>query len=222
MMMETNKKMLSELIASQPTGKEVLDWTLTREEDLRDPRLVPLINRACRELGIPLEVRTSTIPGAGYGLFATEDFLSGEPITVYGGEYSPDEREGAYVVNTQDGGTLDARLNFRLGEMGRWANTTTAAGSIGAGIGFMKERGAYLQATRDIGPGEEIFCDYGEHYSFDAPEAAQPLLKKNRCAECRVPTNLGCSACKRVYYCGVQCQRLGFSVHSRTCLSRLH
>jgi hypothetical protein len=129
-------------------------WRVDLEKDLVNPMLVPLCNWVV-EHAYPQElactrIAPSTIPGAGYGLFATRDIAVGRQITVYGGEYFEDKNDypkvlgvdSAYVIELKEIETiekstrrylpdtkvirypiLDGELHFAVWEHGRWANT---------------------------------------------------------------------------------------------------
>ena len=70
--------------------------TITEEERQADRRAA----KQWATIGDGLEVRPSGIPGAGNGLFATQDFASG-PITMYDGDRLQDGKEGACKLAVQ-------------------------------------------------------------------------------------------------------------------------
>jgi SET domain-containing protein len=121
-----------------------------------------------------LKVDVSTIPNSGKGLFAKKDFKKGEYICKFTGDYI-DSKElekrdvggarSAYFIYIDDDTTLDVYDSKCLA---KYANDAE---------GFRKIRGKknnsalaqdgkniYIQATKDIDAGDEIFVGYGKDY----------------------------------------------------------
>jgi hypothetical protein len=121
-----------------------------------------------------LKVDVSTIPNSGKGLFAKKDFKKGEYICKFTGDYI-DSKElekrdvggarSAYFIYIDDNTTLDVYDSKCLA---KYANDAE---------GFRKIRGKrnnsalaqdgkniYIQATKDIDAGDEIFVGYGKDY----------------------------------------------------------
>ncbi len=113
------------------------------------------------------EIRTSTIEGAGMGLFAGHAIGEEETIGYYTGEvitekefHDPDRPFSAYVMwVTKD--------HILVGE-GPKANYTRYINHDDEPNAFLvvssRWKTARFQALRDIEPGEEIFFDYGDDY----------------------------------------------------------
>ena len=119
------------------------------------------------ELG--LAVNTSTIPGAGLGLFAMRDFESGAVVAAYYGEVLSfarmalrENREyimGGFGMNA----FVDAAQ--QLDCPARYINDCFDASKLNAR--FVKDpalRRATAVATRAVRAGEEILASYGEDY----------------------------------------------------------
>ena len=113
------------------------------------------------------EIRTSTIEGAGMGLFARHAIGEEDTIGYYTGEvitekefHDPDRPFSAYVMWV----TKDYIL---VGE-GPKANYTRYINHDDEPNAFLvvssRWKTARFQALRDIEPGEEIFFDYGDDY----------------------------------------------------------
>ena len=113
------------------------------------------------------EIRTSTIEGAGIGLFARHAIGEEDTIGYYTGEvitekefHDPDRPFSAYVMwVTKD--------HILVGE-GPKANYTRYINHDDKPNAFLvvssRWKTARFQALRDIELGEEIFFDYGEDY----------------------------------------------------------
>ena len=113
------------------------------------------------------EIRTSTIEGAGMGLFAKHAIGEEDTIGYYTGEvitekefHDPERPFSAYVMwVTKD--------HILVGE-GPKANYTRYINHDDEPNAFLvvssRWKTARIQALRDIEAGEEIFFDYGEDY----------------------------------------------------------
>ena len=113
------------------------------------------------------EIRTSTIEGAGMGLFARHAIGEEDTIGYYTGEaitekefHDPDRPFSAYVMWV-------TRDHILVGE-GPKANYTRYINHDDEPNAFLvvssRWKTARFQALRDIEPGEEIFFDYGDDY----------------------------------------------------------
>lgn len=191
-------------------------WRVGLEEDLANPMLVPLCNWVV-EHAYPQElactrIAPSTIPGAGYGLFATRDIAVGRHITVYGGE-SYDNQVDYKKVTGKDLGVsayvfklgkrfnsrvFDGEFHFAVWEHGRWANTQRTKDECNAEFVeiYDKETREFYQmrlvATVPISAGDEIFVDYGPEYAkelFGDADGGDDATKKQKiqaCIQCKV------------------------------------
>ena len=113
-----------------------------------------------------LRIKPSSVPGAGLGLFATEDFSRTDNIAPYTGEQLTraaveqrygDER-GEYVLCRDSKRCIDSRATNS--SAARFANDSR-------GTDFRNNarfRALRLEATRRIRPGDEIFVAYGRDY----------------------------------------------------------
>lgn len=113
------------------------------------------------------EIRTSTIEGAGKGLFAKQLIGEEDTIGYYTGEilseeefHDPERPFSAYVLWV-------CRTHIILGE-GPKANYTRYINHSDEPNAFLitssRWKTARFEALREIEPGEEIFFNYGEDY----------------------------------------------------------
>ena len=120
------------------------------------------------------EVRKSSIPGAGLGLFATKVIYPGQRITKYSGRpISHAEAEASnssYILHVNSKLCLDATGTGHM--VGRYANEGAISGRVN-NARFGAQQVCYtckrtgrlwspIIATRKILPDEEIFAPYGE------------------------------------------------------------
>ena len=121
-----------------------------------------------------LEVKTSTIPAAGNGLFTTRSFPKGTLLCVYSGtpvsltqamRREKQGRHGDYVM----GGfglfwRVDAEPHPKV--LARYINDhwLEPQRQNAQFIKLKKERKALVVATRALDAGEEVFASYGEGY----------------------------------------------------------
>lgn len=116
------------------------------------------------------EIRTSTIEGAGKGLFAKRRIGEEDTIGYYTGKiigekefYDPDRPFSAYVLWV-------SRNHIIVGE-GPRANYTRYINHSDTPNAFLvtsaRWKTARFEALRTIEPGEEIFFNYGDDYWED-------------------------------------------------------
>ena len=120
------------------------------------------------------EVRQSTIPGAGLGLFATKVIYPKQRITKYSGKIishtEAENSDSAYILHVNSRVCLDAEGEGHM--VGRYTNEGEISGKVnnarfGASQKYywckMSDR-PYVPiiAKRKILPGEEIFSSYGK------------------------------------------------------------
>ncbi|MFY8019946.1 MAG: SET domain-containing protein [Bacteroidia bacterium] len=123
-----------------------------------------------------LEIKKSKIPGAGKGLFTTKLIKRGERVIEYTGEVitwkecqERNEKKdgfGAYYFYISEKKCIDAE--HVLDSLARYAND--AAGFVripgvrnNCRYEVIKNR-AYIIASRNLKPGDEIFVAYGKEY----------------------------------------------------------
>jgi hypothetical protein len=119
-----------------------------------------------------LFVRKSTLPGAGKGLFTKVDILRGERIVEYKGRRQPwkevkhEDGYNGYLLRLDRSTAINA-LPYKKA-LGRFAND--AAGLVrvpgcrnNAEYNIYGDR-CYIEATRTIPAGSEIFVGYGHDF----------------------------------------------------------
>mgnify|MGYP000432075209 CR=1 FL=1 len=124
-----------------------------------------------------LEVKQSTIPNGGKGLFTTIDRAKNEVLLEYTGdiltqreldvEYPGDTR-AVYVLQLRSGDNplyIDSKDPQRS-SVARYANDCSNSGNVKCNAEFVNNYDAWitLVATRNIAAGEEIFASYGPQY----------------------------------------------------------
>ena len=161
-------------------------------------RLLPVIGRG-------VDVRESTIFGAGRGLFASRDVVAGELVTFYDGAVCDAPRDPRQLPQRFRSHAV-ALWKFRLLVIGNFGSYDEAREGQGGGAmintrfddtDFNVEfflidaspplvpvdthpelRVLGIRATRSVPAGAEFFIDYGEYYlsSLSAPVAADARL----------------------------------------------
>ena len=140
----------------------------------------PLCNKHNR-LKYGLFVDQSTLPAAGFGLFASREFPPHSFLCPYQGDVldidsDTTEEEDQYTVST--GAHL--LCAHRTKALGSQANTRLALSGKsvrrGCNADYVLRNGdeVWLKATRRIREGEEIFCYYGRDYLCRLPLKASP------------------------------------------------
>jgi SET domain-containing protein len=119
-----------------------------------------------------LRVKTSTLPGAGKGLFTTKFIAKGTRIVEYWGkittwkEVEHEEGSNGYIFYVKRSHVIDARYYKK--SIARYANDARGLQKI-TGIRNNSEYEieglrVYIDAIRDIPAGSEILVDYGREY----------------------------------------------------------
>ncbi len=121
-----------------------------------------------------LYLKKSTLPNAGLGLFTDEPFKKGDTIIEYLGEIitwaealkRDDKGQGGYVFYVTSKHCIDAYP--QADSLGKYANDARGFSKIeglknNAEYETRKKK-AYIVATKNIEPGEEIFVWYGSDY----------------------------------------------------------
>lgn len=115
-----------------------------------------------------VEIRESTVHGAGLGLFALEEIPYGEVLGEYGGNRVTSLlkwlrlRDKDYVMTT-DVPELSLDAAARPEMMMRYVNHHFDKSRLNLSRKADGEKVYYI-AARTIAPGEELFVDYGELY----------------------------------------------------------
>ncbi|HZH97195.1 MAG TPA: SET domain-containing protein [Flavisolibacter sp.] len=119
-----------------------------------------------------LEIKTSTIPGSGLGLFTKEFIPKGAHVIEYKGRITTwknadkDEGRNAYLFRVKQYHTLDARPYLKA--KARYANDangfTRVKGLKNNCVYVIEGLRVFVEAVKDIPAGSEILVDYGKEY----------------------------------------------------------
>lgn len=118
-----------------------------------------------------LEVKTSTIPGSGKGLFTKVSIPKGTRIVEYKGRITDwkdvkDDWENGYIYTVTRNHVIDAGKT--LSALARYANDargiTRVKGITNNSTYVNDGKRAFIESTKDIPAGAEIFVDYGKDY----------------------------------------------------------
>ena len=128
----------------------------------------------------------------GKGVFAVRDIARGETIIEYVGEiiswdeaqrrhpHDPAQPNHTFYFHLDDGHVIDGKHE---GNSAKWINHSCEPNLEAEQVGNR----VFLDALRDIAPGEELFFDYG--LVIDA--RMTPKLKKEYACWCGAPTCRG-------------------------------
>jgi len=118
-----------------------------------------------------LIVKTSTIPGSGNGLFTTEFIPKGTRVVEYKGrittwkDVEKDWKNG-YIYTVNRNLVIDAGRTLKA--LARYANDArglTRVKGITNNCTYVNDgRRAFIETTKDIPAGAELFVDYGRDY----------------------------------------------------------
>ena len=122
-----------------------------------------------------LEVKVSTIPNAGDGLFVASgySFKNGDTIDIYDGvllqTQSDPSQDSRYIFQTKHGFYIDAKSTKSC--MARWINSDVKRLNVQFVHAELKTdktvaQPIVIEAMRDIAAGEELFVDYGSDHSL--------------------------------------------------------
>jgi hypothetical protein len=119
-----------------------------------------------------IDVRPSTLPGAGMGLFAYKTFPNRSKVASYSGVLVPssEAKDSQYAVAWRRGKVVDAKSTQH--SVGRYANTCRGADKRrkkckGNNVKMARDfarRHISLKATKKIKRGDEIFNTYGSGF----------------------------------------------------------
>lgn len=124
-----------------------------------EDRMVPFVN---------VEVRPSTVPGAGRGLFVLEQVPAGVRVGEYWGDLVDSVLRWLRLRNT-DYVSLTANPTVQIDALRRpealmrYINHHFDPRRCNARYVHVGDR-VYVETMRDVAAGEELFCDYGETY----------------------------------------------------------
>lgn len=119
-----------------------------------------------------VEVKHSQIPKSGKGLFAKKFIPKGAVIVEYKGEITTwkkvdfDEGRNGYIYYVKKKHVIDASKNTEY--LARYANDAKGLkrkkGLKNNAAYIEKGKKVFIQAKKDIEPGEEILVGYGKEY----------------------------------------------------------
>ncbi len=115
-----------------------------------------------------LEIKKSTIPNAGLGLFATSNLKADTFICEYKGEIQYEIMSGPYVLELGKGKYLNGNSSINVGSYSNECHRNDKINCYCQGnnarlILNIDDR-VYLRLTRNVKAGEEIFTSYGNSY----------------------------------------------------------
>ena len=115
-----------------------------------------------------LQIKKSQIPKSGKGLFALESIKSGEIICGFLGEFINKKelelRGGEYSIEISSKLFFDTLHYESFAKYANDVNGTKKSKFHNNSYIEIHDNMPVLVSTKDIKPGEEIFCDYGEEY----------------------------------------------------------
>jgi SET domain-containing protein len=136
--------------------------------------------------GRRIQVRRSGVHGRG--VFALQPIAAGSRIIEYKGEviawpealrrhpHDPAQPNHTFYFHVDDGHVIDANVD---GNAARWINHACDPNCEAEEV----EGRVFIQALRDLQPGEELFYDYG----LVIDERYTPKLKKDYACRCGSP-----------------------------------
>lgn len=121
-----------------------------------------------------VEIRPSTIEGAGLGLFALEDFERGSKIVPYVGEIITEaefdrrygEHNATYALQIKKDVVIDSACSRGIGAFINMGVTKKDNNAVFRLSGNKKRFEVFVHAKKKIHAGQEIFVDYGSDYLF--------------------------------------------------------
>ena len=132
-----------------------------------------------------LEIKKSTIPGAGWGLFALKLFKKNDKIASYEGrkmtQYQIDEMYGKTKNDLAPYTVKQSRDKFLDGACSRplagFANNKPKHNNATLAV---TSRTVNLKATKKIEPSKEIFTGYGRHYFTKPNDLPKPKFSTSK------------------------------------------
>lgn len=173
-------KFRCELECSRCTADRITDKFQCKR---RTRKQLPYCYEHTRRL-LHLDIRQSTIPGAGLGLFALKEFKSGDIITPYHGDLidkeQMDDRYGEglapFAIEINRNTFIDSACSRGTGSF-----INTNPGHNNARFSVYSGRAGHppsatIKATKRILPDQEIFVDYGP----DTPRFIPPKPRRSK------------------------------------------
>jgi len=116
-----------------------------------------------------LEVKDSTIPNSGKGLFTLVDIPKDTPIVEFTGKKISQKRadrltgsKSEYLIELSDGSLLDV---YESKSVAKYANDAAfSGGKNNSEIQEFEGNKIWLVSTKKIKAGQEVFCSYGKEY----------------------------------------------------------
>ncbi|HTN06971.1 SET domain-containing protein [Agriterribacter sp.] len=119
-----------------------------------------------------LFIKESSLPGSGKGLFTKAFIPSGTHIIEYKGrvttwkEVEEKEADNVYIMYVNRNHVINARPYRKA--LARYANDAKGFGKIKGlrnnAVYVTVKKKVYIEAIRNIKPGEEVLVDYGREY----------------------------------------------------------
>jgi uncharacterized protein len=118
-----------------------------------------------------LVVKTSTLPGAGEGLFTKIFIPKGTRIVEYKGKVCTwkdveHDHDNGYIYSISDDHVIDAKKHKKA--LARYANDARGISRVKGfnnNCDYVNDGDkVYIESKKDIEPGSEIFVDYGKEY----------------------------------------------------------
>lgn len=119
-----------------------------------------------------LYISNSTLPDAGKGLFTKCFIAAGTRIIEYLGKITPwkevehREADNGYIMYVNRNHVINAKPYKK--SLARYANDAKGIGKVKGlhnnAVYITVNKRVFIQAVRDIKPGEEILVDYGKEY----------------------------------------------------------
>jgi SET domain-containing protein len=136
------------------------------------PRFDPTENERHVESNL-IELRKSTIPGAGTGVFCKQAIPSGTDLGYYRGEeITPDEHDrrhskkgyGEYVLMVTDMDDDKKQVYIDGKTHNNWISRVNAPKGTGKKPNIYWDAYGHVFSSRNIKAGEELFANYGAAY----------------------------------------------------------
>jgi SET domain-containing protein len=116
-----------------------------------------------------MEIKPSTVPGAGRGVFTKRFLPKGTFIGWYRGKIIPDEKnpDKDYTLGIEEDGKAISICAKKYGNFTGLINCYTGSGHP-ANVNYVDN--GRMETVADIQPGEELFSDYGKDYWTGRPD----------------------------------------------------